>query len=243
MKRLRSATWRKATLAGLWSALLLFGASGCKEEPPSDAPVPEGMLLVPAGEFLVGSSDEDASDEIKPQRRRHLRAFFIDKTEVTNADYRRFQPAHAFPKGEERYPVTHVLYEEADAYARWAGKRLPTEDEWEKAARGTDGRRYPWGNDWDKNRVTSRRSAKEAGVVGHLKPGDKCAPARVRPVGTKPNGVSPIGALDMAGNAWEWVQGHPGGRRDQRIIRGGAVGYGERSCRTYERGIEGAGVT
>jgi iron(II)-dependent oxidoreductase len=201
------------------------------------------MVLVTAGDFLAGTNDDDADSERRPQRRHFLPGFFIDKTEVTNADYRRIRPDHTFPKGEERFPVTHITYDEAEAYAKSLGKRLPTEDEWEKAARGTDGRRYPWGNAWEPDRVTSRRSAKEAGFVGHLKPGERCAPARVRAVGKKPAGASPYGALDMAGNAWEWVQGHPDGRRDQRIIRGGAVGYGERACRTTTRGIEGAGVT
>jgi formylglycine-generating enzyme required for sulfatase activity len=233
-----------------FSAFLLLGATtalviGCRETPNAiEVPPPKGMVLIPAGEEVAGSNDEDASDEIKPQRRRHVDAFFIDKLEVTNADYLRYRPEHAFPKGEDLYPVTHLTYEAAEAYAHWAGKRLPTEDEWEKAARGTDGRRYPWGNEWDLSRVAPRRSAKEAGIaLGHTVKNGECAPARVRPVGTKPAGVSPYGALDMAGNAWEWVQGHPGGRKEQRIIRGGAVGYGERSCRTYERGLEGAGVT
>src|SRR5688572_11333427 len=101
MKRYRTVNWRTASLSSVWTALVILGAGGCEEKPVADVPTPAGMVLVPAGDFLAGSSDEDASDEIKPQRRRHLHAFFIDKTEVTNADYRRFSLEHTFPKGEE----------------------------------------------------------------------------------------------------------------------------------------------
>jgi formylglycine-generating enzyme required for sulfatase activity len=207
------------------------------------------MVYVPGGECLLGTDDADAEEDARPPRRAFVAAFYLDQTEVTNAEFRRFRPAHAFPPGEDELPVTNVLYEEAAAYARWAGKRLPTEAEWEKAARGTDGRRYPWGNDWDSRRVAARSrpagGARKNEPAPRLKSAGTCSlkPARVRAVGSVPDGASPFGCLDMAGNAWEWVQGFYNGNPQQRILRGGAVGYGEASCRTYARSIEGAGAT
>lgn len=209
------------------------------------AQLPDGMVYVPGGRCLLGSDDADADEDTRPQRRVFVASFAIDRTEVTNAEYRRFRPSHTFPPGEDRLPVTNVTYAEAEAYARSVGKRLPTEEEWEKAARGTDGRRYPWGNTWDKERVAARAGGRKVEVELSARSAGECAlvPARVRPVGSKPEGASPYGCLDMAGNAWEWVQGFYRGNPDQRLLRGGAVGYGERACRTYNRAIEGAGVT
>src|SRR5204862_5785806 len=179
-------------------------------------------------------------------RREFVPSFYIDRTEVTNAEFKRFRPDHAFAPGEEDRPVTNVTYDEAAAYARWAGKRLPTDEEWEKAARGTDGRRYPWGNAWDASRVAPR--AHRPGAPDRPiaeKRANVCSafPSRVSPAGSRPAGASPYGCLDMAGNAWEWVQGFYQGNAEQRILRGGAVGYGERSCRTYAKGVEGSGST
>jgi len=226
-------------------------AAGCGGAPdPAQrrreaALTPPGMAYVPGGAFLAGSNDPDADDEDRPARRVFVRSFYLDRTEVTNEDYRRFRVPHAFPPGEERLPVTNVTYREADAYARWAGKRLPTDQEWEKAARGTDGRRYPWGDAWDPTRVAPRAPRIAAAPAPEARTPGACTAfaSRVQPVGSRPAGASPYGCLDMAGNAWEWVQGFYRGNREQRILRGGAVGYGERACRTYTRGIEGAGVT
>ncbi|WP_309708614.1 SUMF1/EgtB/PvdO family nonheme iron enzyme [Armatimonas sp.] len=216
-------------------AVLLF-LVGCTRTPAPLPPTPEGMVLIPAGAALVGSDDPDTDEERQPRHSVMLPGFFIDRTEVTNAEFARFRPAHTFDLSQAKLPATGITYDEAEAYAKWAGKRLPTEDEWEKAARGTDGRVFPWGNTWDKTKVAPRAP----------KPTQKLAcgkPSRVRIVGSVPAGTSPYGCQDMAGNAWEWVQGYANGNREQRIIKGGAVGYSERGCRTYERGIEGAKAT
>lgn len=211
---------------------------------------PSGMVYVPGGTFLKGSNDEDADEEDRPLRSVYVPSFYIDRTEVTNRDFARFRPDHAFLKGEEDLPATNVTYDEAAAYAKWAGKRLPTDEEWEKAARGTDGRRYPWGNAWNPKRVAARKPSLHSPFAPpetllDRKPANACAsgPSRVRPVGSVVSGVSPYGCVDMAGNAWEWVQGFYQNNPSQRLLRGGAVGYGERACRTYTRAIEGAGDT
>lgn len=154
------------------------------------------MVLVPAGEFWMGSGDGVSHE--KPRHRVYLDAFHIDKYEVTNTLYQRFISAtgHREPRhmsdskwNNPQQPVVGVSWHDAEAYCRWAGKRLPTEAEWEKAARGTDERRYPWGNEWDKKRA----NGSESGI------------GRTTPVGQYPGGVSPYGAEDMAGNVWEWV--------------------------------------
>ena len=157
------------------------------------------MILIPAGEFIMGSSEgEDDGDE-HPQHTVFLDAFYIDKYEVTNAQYKQFMDAtgHRAPEhwDDERFnqpdwPVEGVAWHDAVAYAKWAGKRLPTEAEWEKAARGTDGRRYPWGNEWDSSKCNSNGSSD-----GY---------EETAPVGSFPDGASPYGVMDMAGNVDEW---------------------------------------
>jgi serine/threonine-protein kinase len=140
------------------------------------------MVLVEAGGFLAGEKKEPET----------LPAFYIDKTEVGNAAYQQFcvETGRALPKGfaadRPSYPVVNVLILDARAFAQWAGKRLPKGREWEKAARGTDGRLYPWGNDAETARAN----------VGS---------GRLLPVTDLPNGASPCGALNMSGNVWELV--------------------------------------
>lgn len=164
---------------------------------------PNPMVLIPAGEFIMGF-DGRLPDE-GPQHKVNLESYWIDVYEVTNAQYKKFidatkrrSPAHfvnrTFPGGKADHPVTEVTWYDADAYCAWAGKRLPTDAEWEKAARGTDGRMFPWGNEFDTDKAnTPQRWAK-------LKQeGD------TMPVGSFPGGVSPYGLYDMSGNVWEWT--------------------------------------
>jgi formylglycine-generating enzyme required for sulfatase activity len=174
------------------------------------------MVRIPAGDFLYGERQE----------RRSLPAFWIDRAPVTNADYQRFLAAHpdypvpfgdeiwarsynwdraarTFPAGKSDHPVTLVAWYDAEAYAAWAGGRVPTEEEWEKAARGTDGRRYPWGR-WEEGRCNTF----EGGCMD-------TTPVRA----FSPDGDSPYGCVDTAGNVWEWTTSKNGKRW---IVRGGS---------------------
>jgi iron(II)-dependent oxidoreductase len=155
----------------------------------------EEMAFIPAGSFKMGS--EKSSGE-GPVHDVYLDAFFIDKYEVTNIQYEIFLKStdHRPPLnwGKPGFnaplqPVTGVSWEDAADYAAWAGKRLPTEAEWEKAARGNNSLLYPWGNEWKEGRCRSKRKDSPSGPVL---------------VGSYPKGVSPFGSYDMAGNAWEW---------------------------------------
>ncbi|MEK7767458.1 MAG: SUMF1/EgtB/PvdO family nonheme iron enzyme, partial [bacterium] len=161
---------------------------------------PVDMVFVPGGDYEIGTDSGPLFS--RPRHRVRVRAFSLDRTEVTNAAYLRFvtrtgnpPPSHwkggRYPDGEDAHPVVHVTWFDALASARWAGKRLPTEFEWEAAARGRDHRRYPWGPEWDGGRANAVSLVRIGGGP--------------RPVGSFPYGASPVGALDMAGNVWEWT--------------------------------------
>jgi tetratricopeptide (TPR) repeat protein len=177
------------------------------------------MVRIPAGVFLYGDGKE----------RRELPEFWMDKTPVTNAEYARFvtdtsrkPPEHWKGKTPAKritnHPVTHVSWHDASAYAEWAGKRLLTEEEWEKAARGTDGREYPWGNE--------KPTPQLCNFDGNE--------GSTTPVGTySPQGDSPYGCVDMAGNVWEWMSSDysPG----SKVLRGGSWGNNQKEVRAANR--------
>ncbi|MEO0108297.1 MAG: SUMF1/EgtB/PvdO family nonheme iron enzyme [candidate division WOR-3 bacterium] len=229
------------------------------------------MVRIPAGEFLMGTpASEDRGkrhpDE-HPLHRVYLDDYYIDVHEVSNRQYREFCDAtgRAYPRNPTQfkglpdyfekypdYPVVEVSLSDAEAYAAWSGKRLPTEAEWEKAARGTDARKYPWGNsepDSEKCNFADRSYATLPGATwadrsiqdGYVYPA---------PVTAFPAGASPYGVLNMAGNVWELVSDgyqqdyyrmsparNPAGPtpKRQRILRGGAFTSTKASLRCAAR--------
>lgn len=177
------------------------------------------LIYVPAGDFLMGSTDADPeaySDE-KPQHTVYLNAFWIDKTEVTAAQYRRCVETGACSApnsgeyctydadGKSDHPINCVDWDQATAYCAWTGRRLPTEAEWEKAARGAAGRLYPWGDAWDVQTVRRLNFSDKNDPTGPSTTEVDDGFATTAPVGSFPSGASPYGALDMAGNVWEWA--------------------------------------
>lgn len=201
---------------------------------------PSGMAYVPGGEFMMGSDVGDALS--KPAHKVSVDAFFMDVTEVTNKAYLEFirstghdPPADwkdgTYAETAAELPVTGITWYDAAEYAAWLGKRLPTEAEWEFAARGTDGRTYPWGNDWDPSLANASGNSKGLRSVGQ-------------------GGRSPFGLYDMAGNAWEWTssdaRSYPGSKQlpwsrlRLKIIRGGNWLSNDEVATTFFRGYYGA---
>ena len=217
------------------------------QEQPLSAPFADrSMTVVPAGEFVMGSVTGDADEQ--PVRRVYLDAFFIELYQVSVGQYAKFLEAtsQAAPPDwsimnksrHQNRPVVNVDWADANAYCIWAGKRMPTEAEWEKAARGTDGRTYPWGNELPTGfRANSMREKWSNHWV-------------LMPVGMYEEGKSPYGLYDMAGNVWEWVSdwyapdyyessplqnpmGPPTG--ESKVIRGGSWGSGPKDLRSADR--------
>ena len=197
----------------------------------------EEMVLIPAGAVRLGTDNKtDLTFGTEANARTvFVAAFYIDKYEVTNKQYAKFisETGHREPKFWEdprlnppEQPVVGVNWEDAEAYAVWAGKRLPTASEWEKAARGTDGRLYPWGNDYD----PARGNFDDGGSMNGSTDGYAMTPA---PVGNFIEGISPYGLHDMAGNVWEWVMEQPKAT-DEKIyaIRGGSWTNGAGDTKT-----------
>ncbi len=237
----------------LWA----LGLSACLGETP-----PEGMVVVKGGSFLMGTNEVDSGNRAlalgllkpwyadeSPQRSVNLPTFFIDRYEVTNQRYYIFAHAtdHFYPKywegqkyrkGRENHPVTQVNFYDAAAFCEWEGKRLPTEAEWEKAARGIDNYIYPWGNEFDPTAANVSLSPRRKRGRG------------LKAVGSFPSGVSFFGVYDLIGNAWEWVWDyyhpypgskykHPDYDRKMIVVRGMSyMGVGHFAKKDYEEVVK-----
>lgn len=187
------------------STLLIFFITNCtnsSETKTNQVSEKDGMTLIyiPEGEFIMGSDnqDPDAAEDEKPQHKVYLDAYWIDKTEVTNGMYNQcldagvctlpVLPSQEF-FNEPNQPVQGLAWTQAVDYCEWVGRRLPTEAEWEKAARGTDARLFPWGNT-----LLDEDTANYDFLFNQF-----------MDVGSFPSGASPYGVMDMAGNVWEWT--------------------------------------
>jgi formylglycine-generating enzyme required for sulfatase activity len=214
---------------------LLVFLPGCGDgalKPVKISPVDKKeMVLIPAGEFVMGTNKTDPENTQRkigtvkplfldqhPERKVFLGDYYIDRYEVTNAEYKVYMedtkypdyPEHwvddNYPEGMGDHPITNVIWQEALAYALWAGKRLPSEAQWEKAARGPNGLEYPWGNEYVKGKAN-------VGIEGEK---------TTVPVGSKPEDVSPYNVYGMAGNVMEWTldwyEAYPGNtHKDKRF--------------------------
>ncbi|MBN2494360.1 MAG: SUMF1/EgtB/PvdO family nonheme iron enzyme [Deltaproteobacteria bacterium] len=219
-------------LAGI-AVLLLLTQAGSSRAGPPEAEGAACMLLVPAGPFWMGCDPkrEEACPENEPGRQIDLAAFYIDRHEVTVAQYAAcMQAGECTPAGEggrcnggradrARHPVNCVDFSQAQAYCRFRGLRLPSEAEWEKAARGEQGSKYPWG---DAPASCDRAVMSDRGGPG-------CGSGTTLPVCSRPQGASPHGLCDAAGNVWEWVAG------DQAVSRGGGFDAGPQALRASAR--------
>lgn len=245
-----------------WIPLLLLLGS-CSKPAPPPPPTAGKMLAVPAGSAMLGCNeavDKECEEDEKPGGEVKLAAFEIDETEVTVAQYRACVEAKGcsaegldMPSSGEKdepdltwtcnwgkadrdqHPINCISWEAAVAYCAWANKRLPTAQEWERAARGTDGRKFPWGNDPVKPKAQANLSDKtlleSAPGRWGLKEYDDGFIATA-PVGSFPDGDSPVGAKDMAGNVWELVSDT---ERGQHEMRGGSWSYYPIALRCSDR--------
>ena len=281
------------------AVVLLLLLVGCEQpKAPEIAPPPEGMVLIPAGEFLMGSDEVDTEGKQEefgfrepmyldehPQHKVMLDAFYIDKYEVSNGDYKRFvienridppppwvqsgynasehrlatfpletlrrvavdyfqldmdtsqmerkailSELKAIQAQRDKLPATAMSWYDAGSYCLWKGKRLPGEAEWEKAARGSDGHHYPWGNEWDQSKANVGNN--DEGIT--------------MPSGSYAQDVSVYGVVDLGGNVSEWVndwyQAYAGAKYQSefygdihKVVKGGGAGVGHYALSYFYR--------
>ncbi len=239
-------------------AIYCLNACGQKEkqeeaEAVEEVVVPEinpgEMVLIPAGEFIMGTNDKESI--AYPEHKVNLPAYWIDKYEVTNKQFLDFSVETGymgegakdgrdwrlfFTPEKAFHPVVYITWNDAQEYCKWAGKRLPTEEEWEKAARGVNGNIFPWGNEWDANRTNTYETGSN----------------NFAPVGQY-NDVSDFGVCDMFGNVQEWTgswyniyKGYP--KRDPqagqklRVVRGLSARYRGKYGHLYDRAAQPPGA-
>lgn len=192
--------------------LLLISLSSCDSrsvkqisvEVPAGTVVPDGMVYIPAGEFIMGDAEEPGTQGGKLVK---TLAYLIDLYEVTHEDYKKFRPEHSFHPKRASWPVALVPYADAESFCQAEGKRLPSETEWEKAARGTDGRKWPW-------KI----------YIDH--PNNGFSGFMPEPVDKRQDWISPYGVYGMGHNVWEWTTDDytPVGREGKfKILRGGLL--------------------
>jgi formylglycine-generating enzyme required for sulfatase activity len=237
------------TPMGIRWGLAGTASTGAQKALPTGTSDEVELVLIPTGEFTMGHKD---SYDTLPVRRMNLPAFYIDKYEVTNKRYKRYidatgykvpwsqDPAVAayawvwqkrmYPEGKGDDPVVLINWEDAKAFCAWAGKSLPSEAQWEKAARGANGKSYPWGNTWE----AAKANTSESGVK------------QTAPSGSFKADVSEYGVNDLAGNVSEWVEEwfapYPGNpmtnyeeRNKYKILRGGSWDYAHSIANGYHR--------
>lgn len=210
---------------GLAALTFLAGpllALACRpSSPPADQVTPPaGMVYVPGGKFLTGSTDYASDPDVGALREVYVGPFFIDRTEISNAEVKRVWPEFTLIPGSEDKPAVELSWNEAVDVLSRMGKRLPTSLEWEKAGRGTDGRKFPWGDSSD-----FKGRAHVGTPADHKSKDHKCGWGELVAVTENPAGASPYGALNMVGNVFEWVGDPPTSQRPYHLIRGGAFGY------------------
>jgi serine/threonine protein kinase len=215
------------------------GNSNTRDSKPTP---PDGMVFVEGATFTMGQDNASKADVAEmPAHEATVKSFFMDKYEVTREEYAKCVDAGKctapgswkdgeYPSGTGKLPVVDVNFDQANDYAKWAGKRLPTEEEWEFAARGTDKRMFPWGKTWESGKANANGASKNFAEVGKF------------------SGTSPFGLYDMVGNAWEWTssafKAYPNGslppnapKGDARVIRGGSYeSTTEYASTTYRTG-------